>query len=119
MKFFEKKFLNTERTEDTEDAERGKSMAVSIKDVENAAKLARLSFSEDEKEALVDDLNTILGFVDKLNELDTDDVDIVVNPYYIENKFREDEVEQSMELRDVLRNAPDCVHEYILVPKVI
>lgn len=94
-------------------------MSVSTKDVEYVAELARLSFSEDEKKNLTIDLNNVLGYIEKLNELDTDNVEIIVNPYFIENKFRDDEVEESMKLPEVLGNAPDSLEEYILVPKVI
>lgn len=94
-------------------------MAVSKKDVEYVAELARLNFSEEEKQALVGDLNSVLGYIDKLNELDTENVEIIVNPYYIENKFREDVVETSMELKDTIKNAPKSLEEYFMVPKVI
>lgn len=94
-------------------------MSVSKKDVEYVSELSRLSFSEEEKENLIGDLNSVLGYVEKLNELDTDDVEIIVNPYYIENKFREDEIEPSMELSSVLDNAPDKLEEYVVVPKII
>lgn len=94
-------------------------MAVSKKDVDYVAQLARLSFTDEETESLINDLNGILNYMDKLNELNTENVDIVVNPYYMENKFREDNVEQSMELNDVLLNAPEKLEEYIVVPKVI
>lgn len=94
-------------------------MSVTKKDVEYVADLARLNFTEEEKEDLVGDLNSVLGYIDKLNELDTENVDIVVNPYYIENKFREDEVEASMPLEQVIENAPAHLEEYVLVPKVI
>ncbi|MDT8715401.1 Asp-tRNA(Asn)/Glu-tRNA(Gln) amidotransferase subunit GatC [Clostridium sp. 19966] len=94
-------------------------MSVSKKDVEYVAELARLSFSEEEKEGLIHDLNSILGYVEKLNELDTENTPIIVNPYYVENKFREDEVLESMPLEDVLVNSPKNLEEYVLVPKVI
>jgi aspartyl-tRNA(Asn)/glutamyl-tRNA(Gln) amidotransferase subunit C len=94
-------------------------MSVSKKDVEYVAELARLSFTEDEKEELIGDLNSVLGYIEKLNELDTKDTDIIVNPYYIENKFREDEIEPSLELKAVLDNAPDKLEEYVIVPKII
>lgn len=95
------------------------NMAVSKKDVEYVAELARLSFTEEEKESLAHDLNSVLGYIDKLNELDTDNVNIIVNPYYIENKFREDVVEPSMDLKDVIKNSPKNLEEYIIVPKII
>lgn len=94
-------------------------MSVLKKDVEYVAELARLSFSEEEKENLIGDLNSVLGYVEKLNELNTDDVEIIVNPYYIENKFREDEIEPSMELGKVLNNAPDKLEEYVVVPSIM
>lgn len=94
-------------------------MAINKKDVEYVAELARLNFTEEEKEDLIQDLNSVLGYIEKLNEINTDDVDIIVNPYYIENRLREDEVKPSMELKDVLLNAPDKLDDYFLVPKVI
>jgi aspartyl-tRNA(Asn)/glutamyl-tRNA(Gln) amidotransferase subunit C len=94
-------------------------MSVSKKDVEYVAELARLSFGEDEKDSLAEDLNQILAYVEKLGELDTENEDIIVNPYYIENKFREDEVTPSMKLEDVLKNAPETLEEYVLVPTII
>lgn len=94
-------------------------MSVSKKDVEYVAELAKLEFSEDQKEALANDLNTILGYMEKLDELDTENADIIVNPYYIENKFREDEVQESMNLKDVVENAPQNLEEYVVVPKII
>lgn len=94
-------------------------MSVSKKDVEYVAELARLSFDEDEKEGLAEDLNQILSYVEKLGELDTENEDIIVNPYYIENKFREDEVTPSMSLEDVIKNAPETLEEYVLVPTII
>lgn len=94
-------------------------MAVSKKDVEYVAELARIELTEEEKEGLLVDLNNVLNYMEKLNELDTDDTDIIVNPYYIENKFREDEVEESMNIEDVMNNAPERLEEYIKVPNVI
>ncbi|OFI06241.1 glutamyl-tRNA(Gln) amidotransferase subunit C [Clostridium acetireducens DSM 10703] len=94
-------------------------MAVLKKDVEYVAELARLSFDEKEKEELVNDLNKVLGYMEKLNELDTDNEEIIVNPYYIENKFREDEVKESMPLKDVLENSPQNLEEYVVVPQII
>ncbi|AYF54252.1 Asp-tRNA(Asn)/Glu-tRNA(Gln) amidotransferase GatCAB subunit C [Clostridium novyi] len=88
-------------------------------DVEYIAKLAKLNFSEEEEKILIDDLNKILDNMEKLNELNTDDINITVNPYYIENQYREDEVEESFTLDMVLKNAPDSKSQYIVVPKVI
>lgn len=94
-------------------------MAVSIKDVDYVAELAKLSFDESEKEGLAEDLNQILAYVEKLGELDTENEDIIVNPYYIENKYREDVVVPSLKLEDVTKNAPDTLEEYLVVPAII
>jgi aspartyl-tRNA(Asn)/glutamyl-tRNA(Gln) amidotransferase subunit C len=94
-------------------------MSIAKKDVEHVAELARLEFSEDEKQEIMLHFDKILGYVDKLNELDTKNVDIVVNPYYIENKFRDDIIEPSMKLEDVIKNSPKNLEEYIVVPKII
>ena len=94
-------------------------MAVSIKDVDYVAELSRLSFDESEKEGLAEDLNQILAYVEKLGELDTENEDIIVNPYYIENKYREDVVVPSLKLEDVTKNAPDTLEEYVVVPAII
>ena len=94
-------------------------MAVSKKDVDYVAELARLEFDENEKEGLAEDLNQILAYFEKLGQLDTENEDIIVNPVYIENRFREDVVVPSLELNDVLNNAPDKLEEYILVPPIM
>jgi len=94
-------------------------MSVSRKDVDYIAELARLKFTEMEKSGFITDLNNILGYVDKLSELDTEGADILVNPIYIENVYREDVVTKSMEQEEFLMNAPDRVEEYLRVPSVI
>lgn len=94
-------------------------MLVTKKDVEHVAELARIELSETEKENMIDDLNKILDYVNKLEELDTENEDIIVNPYYIENKFRSDEVEESMSIDEVMMNAPEKLEEYVLVPRII
>lgn len=94
-------------------------MSVLKKDIEYIADLSRIYFTEEEKEDLIHDFNNLLNCMDKLNEVNTDDVDILVNPYYIENKFREDEIQKSMPEEDVFMNAPDRLEEYVKVPKII
>lgn len=94
-------------------------MSVTKKDVEHVAELARIELSESEKENMIEDLNKVLDYMKKLEELDTENEDIIVNPYYIENKFRNDEVEESMSIDEVMVNAPEKLEEYILVPRII
>ncbi|AVP55811.1 glutamyl-tRNA(Gln) amidotransferase subunit C 1 [Clostridium tetani] len=94
-------------------------MSVTKKDVEHVAELARIELSETEKENMIEDLNKVLDYVKKLEELDTESEDIIVNPYYIENKFRSDEIKESMSIDEVMVNAPERLEEYILVPRII
>ncbi|HBW12348.1 MULTISPECIES: Asp-tRNA(Asn)/Glu-tRNA(Gln) amidotransferase subunit GatC [Proteiniclasticum] len=94
-------------------------MSVSKKDVDYIKELARLRVSEEEAEGLVKDLNSILKYVDQLNEVDTDAVEMLVNPLYIENVYREDVVESSLTSEDFLMNAPERVEDYLKVPSVI
>lgn len=94
-------------------------MAVSIKDVEYVAKLARLKFNDQEKEKFTHELNDILKYVEKLSEVDTEGVDISISSYPMYNALREDEVQPSMDRKTVLENAPDSGYGYFKVPKVI
>ena len=94
-------------------------MSVSKKDVDYIKELARLRVSEEEAEGLVKDLNSILKYVDQLNEGDTDAGEMLVNPLYIENVYREDVVESSLTSEDFLMNAPERVEDYLKVPSVI
>ncbi|MBU5485367.1 Asp-tRNA(Asn)/Glu-tRNA(Gln) amidotransferase subunit GatC [Clostridium sp. MSJ-11] len=94
-------------------------MSITKKDVEHVSELARVELKEEEKEALIEDLNKVLAYMEKLDELDTDDVDIIVNPYYAENVFREDKTEPSMKIEEVLSNAPEKLEGYVLVPQIL
>lgn len=94
-------------------------MAVTIKDVEYVASLARLSFSEKEKEKLTHELNEILKYVEKLNELDTEKVEPLSHVIELSNVFREDKVQSSTAPEDALKNAPSKNDKFFKVPKVI
>ena len=91
-------------------------VTITRKEVEYTARLARLEFSDDEKEELISELNDILGYVDKLNEICTEDEEYLVNPYYVENRLRDDEVVSGLSFDEVLSNSPHSVEEYIAVP---
>ncbi len=94
-------------------------MAVSKADVEYIAMLARLSFTDDEKEAMKEDLNQILNYVEKLNELNTDLIEPLSNMGDRTNVLREDILKPSLSNQDVLKNAPDWQDRFFKVPKVI
>lgn len=94
-------------------------MSVSKDDVKKIAELARLEFTENEIEELNVDLNKILGYVEKLNELDTENVEPLSHPIENNNVFREDKVQESISREKALKNAPDSSSEHFKVPKVI
>lgn len=94
-------------------------MAVSRKDVEHIAELARLKFNEDELNNFTEQLNEILAYVEKLNELDTENVEPLSHPVEGNNVFREDVVKHSIPTSEALKNAPEKDDQFFHVPKVI
>lgn len=94
-------------------------MSVTRKEVEYIAQLARLRFKDEELENFTSQLNEILNYVDKLNELDTENVEPLSHPVEEFNKFRDDELKPSIEREEALKNAPNRTDEYFKVPKVI
>ena len=94
-------------------------MSVSKADVDYIATLARLSFNDAEKEAMTHDLNEILTYVEKLNELDTENVEPLANMGDRTNVLREDKPVPSISNQDALKNAPDFQDRFFKVPKVI
>ena len=94
-------------------------MSVTIKDVEHVAKLARLEFTDAEKEKFTHQLNDILAYMEKLNELDTSKVEPLAQVIELKNVFRDDTVRSSSPREEILKNAPDKNEEFFKVPKVI
>ena len=94
-------------------------MSVTLKDVKHIAELARLEFSGEELESFTHQLNQILEYVEKLNELDTENVEPLSHPVEGNNAFREDELKPSINREEALKNAPDRDEEFFRVPKVI
>lgn len=94
-------------------------MSVSITEVEKIAALAKLSFSETEKQKLAEEMNAILGYMDQLNEVNTDGVEPLISPVPLSNVFREDTVQPSLERNVALKNAPDKTEEFFKIPRVL
>jgi aspartyl-tRNA(Asn)/glutamyl-tRNA(Gln) amidotransferase subunit C len=87
--------------------------------IEKLANLSRLEFDETEKEEIKNDLEKMIGFIDKLNELDTTGVEPLLHMSENVNVFRNDEVKGEINREDVFRNAPLHDKEFFKVPKVI
>jgi aspartyl-tRNA(Asn)/glutamyl-tRNA(Gln) amidotransferase subunit C len=94
-------------------------MAVTIKDVEHIAKLAKLEFTDEEKEKFTHQLNQILEYVEQMNKLDTSNVEPLSQVIELSNVFRADEVKQSISTEEALKNAPSKTEQFFKVPKVI
>jgi len=94
-------------------------MAVSKKEVEKIAELARLKFSEEELENITPQMNEILSYMEKLNELDTENIEPLSHPVEQTNVFREDDMKPSIPTDDALKNAPAKDEQHFKVPKVI
>jgi aspartyl-tRNA(Asn)/glutamyl-tRNA(Gln) amidotransferase subunit C len=94
-------------------------MSVSKEDVEKIAKLAKLNFSDEELENFTPQMNEILNYMDKLNELDTENVEPLSHPVEQINIFREDKLKLSISKEDALKNAPSKDEQFFKVPKVI
>jgi aspartyl-tRNA(Asn)/glutamyl-tRNA(Gln) amidotransferase subunit C len=94
-------------------------MKITEDTVDKIAHLARLEVNADEKEQLMADMSRILTFMDKLNEVDTSNVEPLIYMTEEVNVFRKDEVKELITHEDALQNAPEHDENYFLVPKVI
>lgn len=94
-------------------------MAITIEEVEKISKLAKLTFTDEEKAKFTQQLSQMIAYVEKLNELDTENVPPTYHVVEMNNVFREDVVKPSMPQEKVLANAPAKKGGYFSVPKVI
>ena len=94
-------------------------MALSEEDVRKLALLARLELSDQEIKTLGPQVDSILGFVAKLSELDTTDIQPMTTALDVDNRWRADEGQPSLSNDDALKNAPSRDEECFLVPAVL
>lgn len=94
-------------------------MKITREEVEHVALLARLELTEQEKETFTGQMDAILAYVDKLNELNTEGIVPTSHAVPMENAFREDEVRPSIGVENALANAPGRAGSFFAVPKVI
>ncbi len=87
--------------------------------VQHVAKLSRLRLSADEIAQYADQLSAVLGYMDKLNELDVTGVEPMAHPLDVTNVLREDEPVDGLPVDAVLDNAPARDDPFFRVPKVI
>ena len=96
-----------------------KKQKISQKEVEKIASLSRLSLSKEELTNHTEDMNNILDYMDLLNEVDTDNVDELVNVHDMKSSLREDTFEDSLPKESIIDNSPKSSKDYIEVPLVV
>ena len=94
-------------------------MKITRSDVEHVAQLARLRFTEDQLALFTEQLNTLLSYFDKLQEVDTTGIEPSTHAVNLCNAFREDMVKESNLVADTLKNAPASERSCFKVPKII
>ncbi len=95
-----------------------KTMANKITDetIEYVGILAKLELNDEEKEQAKGDMEQMLGYIDKMGELDTDGIEPMSHVFQESNCFREDKVTNGADLENVLRNAPERSEDMFIVP---
>ncbi|MHB8158021.1 MAG: Asp-tRNA(Asn)/Glu-tRNA(Gln) amidotransferase subunit GatC [Desulfocucumaceae bacterium] len=94
-------------------------MKISKKDVENVAVLSRLLLTEDEKENYTETLNSILGYMEVLNRIDTSAIEPTAHVLPLKNVFREDVVGETLDRELALSNAPEAENGCFKVPRIV
>ncbi|MDP9173594.1 MAG: Asp-tRNA(Asn)/Glu-tRNA(Gln) amidotransferase subunit GatC [Planctomycetota bacterium] len=92
---------------------------ITLDQVRHVAKLARLALDEPKLEKLARQLESILGYVAKISEVDVTGIEPMAHALPVHNVFREDVIEPSLPLEKVLQNAPATDGPFFKVPKVI
>lgn len=85
--------------------------------IDKLGDLCKIEFSAEEREEMKNDLGRILGFVDKLKEVDMGEVEPLIHMTAELNRFREDEPSGEVSHEEALKNAPDADSDYFRVPK--
>lgn len=94
-------------------------MRLTKEDIENVAHLSRLELSDEEKDKLTGHINRLLDNFDKLQELDTTDVEPTSHVIPVYNVFRKDECRPSLPVEDVIANGPQVDQNCFVVPRVV
>ena len=94
-------------------------MTIDLKTIKHISKLSRISVDDKKADKLVEDLNSIFDFIEKLNELNTDNVEPLTSVAETTLKLRADEV-KSKNIRDqILKNSPEENEDFFVVPRVV
>ena len=94
-------------------------MSIDLKTIKHISKLSRISVDEKKAEKLAGDLNSIFDFIEKLNELKTDNIEPLTSVAETTLKLRSDEVKSKNIKDQIVKNSPQDNEDYFVVPKVI
>ena len=94
-------------------------MTIDLKTIKHISKLSRISVDDKKAEKLADDLNSIFEFIEKLNKLDTKNIEPLTSVAETTLKFRNDEVKSKYIRDQILKNSPDENEDFFVVPRVV
>ena len=94
-------------------------MTIDLKTIKHISKLSRISVDDEKAKKLAGDMNAIFDFIEKLNELNTDNIEPLTSVAEITLKLRVDEVKSGNIREQVLKNSPDENEDFFVVPRVV
>jgi aspartyl-tRNA(Asn)/glutamyl-tRNA(Gln) amidotransferase subunit C len=94
-------------------------MTINLKTIKHISKLSRISVDDEKAKKLAGDMNSIFDFIEKLNELDTNNVEPLTSVAETTLKLRVDEVNSGNIREQVLKNSPDENEDFFVVPRVV
>jgi aspartyl-tRNA(Asn)/glutamyl-tRNA(Gln) amidotransferase subunit C len=94
-------------------------MTIDLKTIKHISKLSRISVDDEKAKKLAGDMNTIFDFIEKLNELKTDNIEPLTSVAETTLKLRVDEVKSGNIREQVLKNSPDENEDFFVVPRVV
>ena len=94
-------------------------MTLDLKTIKHIAKLSRISVDDEKAKKLAGDLNSIFDFIEKLNELKTDQIKPLTSNAETSLKLRNDEIKSQNMREEIIKNSPKKNEDYFVVPKVI
>ena len=94
-------------------------MTINLKTIKHISKLSRISVDDAKADKLAGDLNSIFDFIEKLNELNTDNIEPLTSIAETTLKFRTDEVKSKDIRNQILKNSPEKNEDFFVVPKVV
>ena len=94
-------------------------MTIDLKTIKHISKLSRISVDDEKAKKLVGDMHSIFDFIEKLKELDTENIEPLTSVAETTLKLRVDEVKSGNIREDVLKNSPDENEDFFVVPRVV